>query len=180
MQVFFECRAHLDAYLDRLHLLSCVRCGRTGAFVRHGYIRGYVSPEQRGVRAWRVYCKPERGGCGCAPSIRLAGSLLRRCFSTAELWAFIRELCQAPSTKSAWEKSGIRMPLDIAYRLVKRLHLCRPVLRTCLCSRGPPPREKCEGSALQQVAEHLRSALGDERTISAYQQLLQKDFLAIA
>jgi hypothetical protein len=90
-------------------------------------------------------------------------------------------LREGRSIKAAWENCGIRLSLDTAYRLYGRLQLCQPVLRTQLRSRSPPPRkEKGAGSALLQMLDHLEAVFGDECAISAYQEALQRDFLAIA
>ena len=180
MQVFFGSRLENERFLRGLHLQSCPVCGATESFVRHGYVWGYVTPGQWGIRRWRIHCKRARGGCGKAPSVCLAATLLRRYFTAVQLWAFIRELVRAPSVKAAWERCDFRLPLDMAYRLAKRLRICQPILRTHLCSRAPPPEGECAGSTLQQVFMHLRSAFGDDAAASTYQQMLQRDFLAIA
>lgn len=180
MQVFFRSRVEIERFLRELHLVSCPVCGVTGSFVRHGYVWGYVTPGKWGIRRWRIYCTPTRDGCAKAPSVCLAATLLRRYFTTAQLWAFIRELMRASSIKAAWERCEFRLPLDMAYRLVNRIRICQPILRTHPYSRSPPPEEECAGSTLQQVFTHLRSAFGDDAVVSTYQQKLQKDFLAIA
>ena len=181
MQIFFESTGQIEAFLDGLHRLSCPCCGASETLVRHGYIRGYVSPRRRGIRARRIHCKRARGGCGAAPSIRLADGLLNRCFSTAALWGFLLGLLEAHSVKAAWERSGIGLCLDSAYRLLRQLHRIQSVLRSRLHARAPPPEGKIgAGSPLRQVLEHLRSAFGDTDAISVYQHVLQKDFLAIS
>jgi hypothetical protein len=180
MRIFFESRSEIETFLNELYLLGCPSCGATGTLVRHGYIRGYISPKERGIRAWRILCKKARGGCGRAPSVRLAESLRRRCFTAAKLWSFILALLQTHSVKAAWERGGIRLSLDTGYRLYKRLHLGQSILRTYLHSRAPPPEEKCAGSTLLQVFKHLQDIFGDSCAVSAYQQARQKDFLAIA
>ena len=179
MRTFFESRCEIETFLNQLHLLVCPFCGATETFVRHGFIRGYISPVQRGIRAWRVHCKRKRGGCGRAPSVRLAENLMHRCLTATPLWSFLLALLQAPSVKAAWETCGIRLSLDTGYRLYKRLGLVQSILRTHLHSRAPPKR-KCAGSTLLQVVEHLQDTFGEPSAISAYQQDLQKDFLAIA
>lgn len=180
MRTFFECRSEIVTFLNQLHLLICPFCGASGSFVRHGFIRGYVSPNQRGIRAWRILCKRARGGCGRAPSVRLAENLMHRCVTATPLWSFLLALLQAPSVKAAWEACGSRLSLDTGYRLYKRLGLAQSILRTHLHSRAPPPKRRCAGSTLLQMIEHLQDTFGDACAISAYQQDLQKDFLAIA
>ena len=180
MRTFFESRSEIETFLNQLHLLICPFCGARSTFVRHGFIHGYVSPEQRGIRAWRILCKRTRGGCGRAPSVRLAENLMHRCVTATALWSFLLALLQAPSVKAAWELCGIRLSLDTGYRLYKRLGLVQSVLRTCLHSRAPPPEATCAGSWFLQVIRHLKDAFGHSCAVNAYQQALQKDFLAIA
>lgn len=180
MRVFYRSRSDIEEFLRALHQVSCPVCGGTGTFVRYGYVWGYVTPGQWGIRRWRIHCKRARGGCTKTPSVCLASTLLRRYFTAAQLWAFIQELMCAPSIKAAWERCAFHLPVDMAYRLVRRLRLCQPILRTHLSSRAPPPEEECAGSTLQQVFIHLRSAFSDDAAVSTYQQMLQRDFLAIA
>jgi hypothetical protein len=181
MRVFFRTRAEIEQFLARLHLLSCPFCGAVGTLIRHGYIRWFHSPENSGIRAWRIRCKksPRRRGCGRAPSIRLGDVLPRRCFDAKQLWAFIRALQQARSIKSAWERAAIPLSLDTGYRLYRHLGRCQSVLRTHLCARAPPPRVKT-GVPLLQVFTHLEEAFARGCPISAYQEHFQRSFLAMA
>ncbi len=163
--------------------MSCGVCGARGTLVRHGYIRGAVSPRNYGIRAWRIFCDPDSPngrGCGCAPSIRPGNALLRRCFSAKELWRLIQALRRGDSVRSAWKHSLFPLSIRTAYRLNKRLSLCQSVLRTHLCARSPPPKKKSAGSPLLQVFNHLQEAFGDVCAVSAYQEALQREFLALA
>jgi len=181
MQMFFKTRAEIEAFLARLHCLCCPGCGAVGTLVRHGYIRWFRSPEDNGIRAWRIHCKkrPDGSGCGCAPSVRLGDSIPRRCFDAKQLWAFIRALLKARSIKAAWELAGIPMSLETGYRLYRRLNRCQSVLRTHLCARAPPPKIKA-GVPLFQVLAHLKEVFGNHSPIRAYQVHFQKSFLAQA
>ena len=181
MQVFFRSKAEIEVFLTRLPFLSCPFCGAVGTLVRHGYIRWFHSPQDSGIRAWRIRCKksPRRRGCGRAPSIRLGDVLPRRCFNAQQLWAFIRALQQARSIKSAWERAAMPLSLDSGYRLYRRLCRCQSVLRTHLCARAPPPKVKT-GVPLFQVFAHLKEAFGRGCPIRAYQEIYQRDFLALA
>jgi hypothetical protein len=168
---------------ERLAGMTCGVCGARGTLVRHGYIRGAVSPNEYGIRAWRIFCDPESPhgkGCGHAPSIRPGDALFRRCFSARDLWLFIRALGQGRSVRSAWKHCRIPLSTRTAYRLSRRLELCQSVLRTCLCARSPPPKKRSAGSPLMQVFNHLQEAFGDVCAVSAYQETLQRDFLALA
>jgi hypothetical protein len=181
MQVFFRTRAELEAFLDHLPSLRCPFCGAVGNVVRHGYIRWFRSPEENGIRAWRIRCKksPRHRGCGRAPSIRLGDCIPRRCFDAKQLWAFIQALLRARSIKAAWEQAGIAMSLDTGYRLYRHLDRCQSVLRTHLCARAPPPKAKT-GVPLFQVFAHLKEAFGNKNPIQSYQEHFQRSVLAIA
>ena len=181
MQVFFKTKAEIELFLFRLPFLSCPFCGASGSLVRHGYIRWFKSPEEWGIRAWRIRCKKSalRKGCGKTWSIRLSQCIPRRCFDAKQLWAFIQALLHSRSIKAAWEHSGIPISLDSGYRIYR--HLCRyqSVLRTHLCARAPPPKVKT-GIPLFQVFAHLKEAFGRGCPVRAYQEAFQRSFLAIA
>ncbi|MCK5806312.1 MAG: hypothetical protein KAI66_26005 [Lentisphaeria bacterium] len=184
MQRFFSNKGELEGFCRRLPTLVCSRCGATGRFVRHGYIRGAISPGAYGIRGWRIFCDPDSPhgrGCGWGPGLWLSATLLRRCFTAEQLLLFILALCAAGSVRAAWHKSGIGLSMRTGYRLHKRLGLCQSILRTCLRSRAPPPKSKSASSSpLLQVLTHLQETFGKSRAVTAYQEALQKDFLALA
>jgi len=179
--MFFRSQAEIERFLASLHVLRCPFCGAVGTMIRHGYIRWFHSPENSGIRAWRIRCKKSvrRRGCGRAPSIRLGGVLPRRCFTAKQLWAFIRALQRERSIKRAWERAGIPLSLDTGYRLYRHLDQCQSVLRTHLFARAPPPRVKT-GVPLFQVFTHLKEAFVRRCPVSAYQEHFQRSFLAMA
>jgi hypothetical protein len=180
MRRFFRDKGELDRFFRRLSTLVCPLCGAEGTFVRHGYIRGAISPTEYGIRGWRIFCDPDssRGrGCGWGPGLWLRSTLLRRCFTAEQLLLFILALCAGLSVRAAWRRSGIVLSLRTGYRLHKRLNLCQSILRACLCSRSPPPEKECASSPLLQVFAHLQETFG---SIAAYQEELQRDFLALA
>jgi hypothetical protein len=182
MRMFFQTPEEIEAFLGQLPSLICPFCGAVGVVIRYGYICWTHSPEQCGIRAWRVRCKksPRRNGCGTTWSIRLGDSLLRRAFSAQQLWAFLTELQHARSIKQAWERANIPLTLDSGYRVYRRLCHCQSVLRTRLCARAPPPAGRT-GVPLFQVFHHLKEAFATATCqISAYQVHFQRSFLATA
>jgi len=181
MRVFFGTKTEIESFLTRLPLLSCPFCGAVGTLIRHGYIRWFHTPEDNGIRAWRIRCKksPRRKGCGKTRSIRLANAMFRRGFDAKQLWAFLRALQQARSIKSAWERAALPLSLDTGYRLYRRLNRCQSVLRTHLCARAPPSKVKT-GVPLFQVFTHLKEAFGRGCPVGAYQEHFQRSFLALA
>jgi len=181
MQLFFRNWKDLNIVLEQLPALQCPFCGAGGTLIRYGFNRGYITPVRRGIRAQRIRCKlsPRRKGCTVTFCLRPSSYLPRRCFRAKGLWAFIQQLRTGRSIKAAWENSGIPLSLDTGYRLYRRLALCQPILRTNLWSRAPPKKSGA-GSALRQVFDHLIEVFGDECAVRAYQEALQRDFLAIA
>ncbi len=183
MQRYFESLEAIEQFLEGLREFVCPFCGSVGTMVRHGYIWGAISRTEYGIRAWRVFCDPDspRGrGCKRGPSVRLSTGVLRRCFSTVELGKFISALRRGQSVYAAWKHSGIGLSMRTAYRLYRRLGLCQSVWRTHLHSRAPPPKKEGVGSPLLQVFEHLQEAFGEPCAVTAYQESLQRDFLAVA
>ena len=182
MRIFFRTQEEIEGFLDQLPSLICPFCGAVGVVIRHGFIRWSDSPEQCGIRAWRLRCKksPERNGCGATWSVRLGDSLLRRAFSAQQLWAFLAELMKACSIKQAWERANFPLSLESGYRLYRRLCRCQCVLRTHLFARAPPPEGRT-GVPLFQVFQHLKEAFALATChISAYQVHFQRSFLATA
>ena len=150
MRIFFQTPEEIEVFLDHLSSLICPFCGAVEVVIRHGTIRWSHSPEQCGVRAWRVRCKksPHRNGCGATWSIRVGDSLLRRAFSAQQLWAFLSELLQAGSIKQAWERARFPLSLESGYRVYRHLCRCQSVLRARLCgltrrAAGPRGRVHC-------------------------------------
>lgn len=176
-QCFFPDLPALSAFLLRLPAVTCPRCNHVGALKRHGFIRGYVSPDQTGIRAWRVYCNPKRGGCGHAPSVRLSTSLYHRCISTAVLWAFLNAWVDKASLREAWEDAGEPLSIDCARRILRRIRSALSSLRITLSARGPPPADsKGARNPSVQTLLHLRAVFGAEDPIRAYQAGVQSPF----
>ena len=179
MKRFFKTKKAIEQFLKRINTMTCPVCGAQGTFVRHGYIRGYVSVGEYGIRGWRIYCDPDSThgkGCGRAPSIWLSSTLLYRAFSAGQLCLFINALLSGLSVYSAWKENMAFVSLRTGYRLFHRLMKCQSILRTKLLSRSPPPKKKSAGSPLLQMFKHLQEAFGAE-FITEYQQKVQKDFL---
>jgi hypothetical protein len=178
MPTFFPSLAALETFLRSLHTLSCPVCGAGGTYKRHGYIRGFVSVLQHGIRAWRIYCNPRRGGCGRAPSLRLAESLHHRCMDAGLLAAFLSALLRGLSTKAAWEASGCRLSLDRAYHLLGLLRRGLPALRARLAARSPPPiPTSLTTTPLLQTVQHLHAAFAAS-PVRAFQLHFQSPFLS--
>jgi hypothetical protein len=174
---FFSDVSSLEAFLSRLSCIACPKCHHAGALRRHGFIYGYLSPSEQGIRARRVYCNPKRGGCGHAPSVRLADSLYHRCISAATLWAFLRAWMAGASTPNAWERADTGLSLRCAHRILAKLRSRLASLRTALSARAPPPADQIGArNPSVQTLLHLRAVFGAENTIRAYQADVQSPF----
>ena len=174
---FFPDLSALEAFLGSLPALPCPRCHHAGAMKRHGCIKGYVSPDEKGIRAWRVYCNRKRGGCGHTPSVRLDSSLRHRCISTVTLSLFLDEWVDKASIREAWEDAGEPLSIDAARRILRGLRAATASLRTALSARAPPPEDKTGArNPSVQTLRHLRSVFGTEDPIRAYQAGVQLPF----
>lgn len=169
---FFPSLQAIQVFLNQLTAFPCPACQRAGALRRHGFIWGYSSPSSRGIRAWRVLCKPRHGGCGRSFSIRRSTSLLHCCFSSQQLSLFFQSLLERPSIKAAWEASAFPLSLDSAYRIVHSLKRLLPVLRSRLFPRGPPKSRKTTGPLLELLAL-LNELLGVEDPVATFQLKFQ-------
>jgi len=165
---FLQSLSDIQAFLQQLSAWPCIFCQRAGALRRHGFIRGYISPSRRGIRAWRVFCKPRHGGCGRSFSIRRSTSLVFCCFSSKQLSLFIHALLDSPSIKAAWEASNFPLSLDSAYRIVHSLKRLLPVLRSRLFARGPPQSKKATSPLFEFLAV-LNQHYGVVDPVAAFQ-----------
>ena len=102
MNIFFENWNVIGAFLEQLPWMRCPACGASGAFGGHGFIRGYVNDRgDYGIRARRIRCRPETGGCGKTWSLRPGVRLFRFCFGTKQAWVFLRAFLAGRSVKAA-------------------------------------------------------------------------------
>jgi len=102
MKCFFESWSGIDDFLDRLTAMRCPACGASGSFGRHGFIYGYLDDRGGyGMRARRIRCRPELGGCGRTQSLRPGERLFRYCFGTRQAWSFLKALLRGRSIKAA-------------------------------------------------------------------------------
>ncbi len=176
--VFLPSLKAIHVFRRQLAVFPCPTCHRRGALRRHGFIRGYISSSSKGIRAWRVFCKPRHGGCGRSFSLRRSRSLPRCCFSSIQLSSFINHLSKNTSIKAAWEASDLPLSLDSAYRLVQQIQRLIPILRSRLFPRGPPPDRMMATSPLHELLILLSEQLGAKDPVAAFQLRFQLPFLA--
>jgi len=102
MKIFFDDWNEIGVFLERLCWMRCPACGASGAFGRHGFIRGYVDDRGTyGIRARRIRCRPKKGGCSKTWSLRPGEGMFRYCFGTRQAWAFLRGVLRGRSVKAA-------------------------------------------------------------------------------
>jgi hypothetical protein len=170
--------AELRSVRVHLKLCPCPHCGRTGALIGHGWLRGYA--EQAGVRVIRgrrVFCSNRfrRPGCGRTFSV-LLGALLRGfVVRTETLFRFATEVTLGMTRKAAWHAatSGV-MALSSGYRLWRRLGEAQSSLRARLCRQCPPPGCTHQEPVAGLLA-HFRAAFaGADCAFSSFQLRLQR------
>lgn len=174
----------IESFLGSIKLEVCPVCGACQTFVRHGYIRGMISPVEYGIRGWRIFCDPDSAygaGCGYAPALWLSSTLLWRCFTSQQLQAFLMALAEGLSVYAAWRGCFSFVSLRTAYRLGKRLRLCVSLWRTHLPSRAPPPVVVKKGAnpVLLQAYHHLQKHFSHKSMVSAFQHECQRHFLLL-
>jgi len=183
MQRYFKNIAAVERFLDSIKMLVCPVCGARQTFVRQGYIYGWISPSEYGVRGWRIHCDPKSPyarGCGHAPAVWLSDRLLWRCFTSDQLQLFLMNIVSGMSVYAAWRSCFSFVSLRTAYRLRDRLRLCVSAWRTHLLSRAPPPVGKNSAyPVLQQVFDHLQNTFSFHYAIKAYQEDTQRHFLSL-
>ncbi len=82
------------AMAERLKQTPCPHCKVVGTLNRHGSLLGYdeSSPQQRTVRARRVFCsnRNARRGCGRTFSVWFADKIRRLSLTAGALWRFLQ------------------------------------------------------------------------------------------
>ncbi len=102
MRIFFEDWNEINAFLNQLARMRCPACGAIGSFGRHGFIYGHLDDRGAyGIRARRIRCRPEKGGCRRTWSLRPGDRLFRYCFGTKQAWAFLKGILNGRSIKAA-------------------------------------------------------------------------------
>lgn len=159
IQRFAQNQQELDALCLRTKLRACPHCGRVGALILHGFLRGNAERTAcRIVRGRRFFCsnRHRRQGCGRTHSVLLA-ELLERCtVTTATLSDFVAGVSRGQSRHATWKRLTTgTFSLQTGYRIWRRLTLALPHLRSRLVAETPPP-ESSNKEPLSQLIEHCR------------------------
>lgn len=185
---FFRDRQELRTLAQRLKQMACPHCKATGMLIRHGFLYGFdsTSPQQKTVRAQRIFCSNRyaRTGCGRTFSVWDADKI-RRLFLTASALGLFLQLAVAGSIAAAGQAVHDRLCERTWQRLWQRFQRAQSKIRTALCgrcappdwlARPPPSRPKHLPAA--QVLAHLETAFPDDPCpIAAFQLALHTFFV---
>lgn len=140
---FAASEAELAAGHLQLKLRPCPHCGRVGALIGHGWLRGYEERScERVIRGARAFCSNRfrRPGCGRTFSVLLAAFLRGFVVRAETLSHFASQVLSGLTRKAAWRASAEgALSTSSGYRLWRRLVRAQASLRTHLCRLCAPP-----------------------------------------
>jgi len=171
----------LGAALEHAKLWACPRCGRTGALVGHGLVRGYGERDgTRVVRGRRLLCsnRHRRPGCGRTFSILRADVIATFLVRAPTLYQLVRTVIAGASRRAAWRvASAGAMSMSSGYRLWRRLGTAQVGIRTRLCRARPPPAST-RSEPLAQMVAHLEHVFPEASCpLTAFQSRWQTSVL---
>jgi len=180
---FYRSAEEWIAIAERLKQTPCPHCKVVGALIRHGFLRGFdeSSPQQKTVRARRVFCsnRHARRGCGRTFSVWIADKIRRLSLTTGGLWRFLQHAA-AGSVLGAIRMAAGHLSDRTLLRIWKRFDQGQSKIRTALLGRCPPPETPAEPSQrpAAQVLAHLQAAFPDAHCpIAAFQHSLRAFFV---
>jgi len=180
---FYRSAEEWIAIAERLKQTPCPHCKVVGALIRHGFLRGFdeSSPQQKTVRARRVFCsnRNARRGCGRTFSVWIADKIRRLSLTTGGLWRFLQHAA-AGSVLGAIRMAACHLSDRTLLRIWKRFDQGQSTIRTALLGRCPPPEAPAEPwqRPAAQVLAHLQAAFPDAHCpIAAFQHSLRAFFV---
>ena len=184
---FFRGADDWAAIAERLKQAACPHCKVFGTLIRHGFLYGFdeSSPQQKTVRARRVFCsnRQARRGCGRTFSVWAAEKIRRLSLTTGALWRFL-QAAVAASILAASRAVDCRLSDRTWQRIWKRFDQGQSKIRTALWGRCPPPKSpprpppKPARHSAAQVLAHLQAAFPDVHCpIAAFQHTLKTFFV---
>ena len=166
-----------DQYLETIKFVPCPHCAQMGFMIGHGFLKGFDADSSDEVnRGRRFFCSNRfnRSGCGRTSSLLLSSLMKGFCIGTHLLWNFLMLVASGASTKSSWEACKSSLPVENGYRLIKKLRMELPRLRTLLCRKESPPFCNSD-DPLSQLVLHLNCVfLSSECPLSAFQEGFQE------
>lgn len=163
-----------------IKLVSCPHCGRCGALIGHGFLRGYAERgAEQEVRGRRFFCsnRARRPGCGRTFSAVLMTVLRGFVVRTLTLLGFAVAVLSGLTRRAAWlREAGGAFALSSCYRLWRRLQEAQSALRARLCREASAPA--CASrEPLSQLLAHFGVVLGpsgETDLFAAFQARMQR------
>ena len=163
-----------------IKLVTCPHCGRCGALIGHGFLRGYAErASEREVRGRRFFCSNRalRPGCGRTFSAVLMTVLRGFVVRTLTRLCFAQALLGGVTRRAAWlREAGGAFALSSGYRLWRRLQQAQSALRARL-SREIPAPACASREPLSQLLAHFGVVIGaggDADLFAAFQARTQR------
>ena len=184
---FYRSAEEWGAMAERLKQTPCPHCKVVGTLIRHGFLRGFDdrSPQQKTVRARRIFCsnRQARRGCGRTFSVWIADKIRRCGLTTGALWRFL-QCAAAGRIRAAIRAADCHLSDRSLQRIWKRFNQGQSKIRTALSGRCPPPElppqlpRRAAQRPAAQVLAHLQAAFPDAHCpIAAFQHSLRTFFV---
>lgn len=158
-QCFYRNDEEWNAIAKRLKQIPCPHCKSVGTLNRHGHLYGFdeSSPQQKTVRARRIFCsnRNRRRGCGRTFSVWAADKIRRLSLTTRTLWKFLQHAV-ASSIAAATRSVDCHLSDRTLQRIWRRFDLGQSKIRTALLGQRPPPELPSQRPAAQVLA-HLQA-----------------------
>src|SRR5271155_462065 len=128
------------ALAEWLKQTPCPHCKAVGTLIRHGCLYGFdeSSPQQKTLRARRVFCsnRNARRGCGRTFSVWCADKIRRLSLTTGCLWRFLQRAA-AGSILAAIRAADCHLSDRTLQRVWKRFAQGQCKIRTALSGLCP-------------------------------------------
>jgi hypothetical protein len=160
--------------------MRCPTCGKVGALILHGPLRGYCGCADWGrVRGHRLLCsnRHRRAGCGHTFSMVLSWVLRGRQATAPQLWALLASLRRGEGLARAWRGAAPGLSRRTGCRLLRLLLDIQAAIRTLLHAVATPPACPC-ARPLSQVTDHLLGVFATAACpVAAFQERFGRGFL---
>ena len=180
---FYRDESEWIAIAERLKQMACPHCKAVGTLIRHGFLYGFdeESPQEKTVRARRIFCsnRHARPGCGRTFSIWLADKIRRLSLTSRGLWTFLKRAA-ADGIAAAIRAADCHLSDRTLQRIWKRFDRGQSAIRTALFGRCSPPEtppEPARRPAAAHVLAHLQAAFPNaDCPIAAFQHATRSFF----
>ena len=137
-------------------LMRCPVCGKVGALILHGPLRGCCGCARWGrVRGQRFWCsnRHRRRGCGHTFSMVFSWVLRGRQATAPQLWAFLGALRRGEGLARAWRGAA-----RLSWLRTRRIH--PPKTPDIITQRARPRRRQAPQNLRQIIRPRLRPEFG--------------------